>query len=297
MALPHMGMGRLTRGRSSFDSAAMTTNTVTLDGVDIWYEDSGADGDPVLLLHAGGADASMWDGVLAELSERSDPVRTIRFDFPGSGRSTGPQEPVGLVDLTIHLLDHLAVETVTVAGVSMGGTIALDLAAEHLERVSSLLVMSAAGHDHLATEGPTYPGVGVFQALATGDRATAVERYLDLWCSSTATPETDPEVRRLVEENIDSILLTLTGRTLLPTWPSDERLPQVRVPVGLAYGLDDDPALLRSARRLETSLPDSELVLLEGTDHFVPVRRPAQTADLLAALRSRVAVHDGVGLR
>lgn len=254
---------------------------VSVGATTIWVEDRGDPGferTPVLLLPAGGADASMFDQLADQLASDR---RVVRLDFPGSGRSPRPEAPVDLVELVAALLERLELPPALVVGVSMGGTVALDLAVERPDLVSGVVAMSCAGHDHLAAEGPAYAGVGVFQALASGDRDTAVQRYVDLWCTSRHTPDTDARVHRLVEANIDSMLLTLTGDLRLPTWPTSERLPSITAPVLLVYGEQDDPAILRSGQRLARAIPDARHVLLPGTDHFVPVRRPDETSELV----------------
>lgn len=251
-------------------------------GARVWYEDlpgtRTADGEVVVLLHAAGTDSSMWDALLPALP---DEHRLVRLDFPGSGRSPRPDSPVDLVRLTGELLDAIGVTGAVLVGVSMGGTVALDLAAERPDLVSGVLGMSCAGHDHLADEGPDYAGIGVFVALASGDQPAAVQRYLDLWCGSRATPESDDEVRQQVEANIDAMLLTLGGLLLLPTWPTDERLARLTVPTQLVYGEDDDPALWRAGLRLAATIPGCRATLMSGTDHLVPLRRPQECARLV----------------
>lgn len=265
----------------------MTADAAVLDvaGTRVWYEDhsAGTRGTDVtlLLLHAAGADSSMWDTTLPALGGDH---RVVRLDFPGSGRSPRPTAPVDLVRLTGELLDRLGVTRAVLAGVSMGGTVALDLAVERPDLVLGVLGMSCAGHDHLGDEAADYPGIGVFSALASGDRAAAVQRYLDLWCGSRATPESDAQVRQQVEANIDSLLLTLGGLLVLPTWPTDERLGRLAVPTQLVYGEDDDPALWRSGLRLAATIPGCRATLMSGTDHFVPLRRPYECARLLRSL-------------
>jgi len=54
-------------------------------GVDeLWADDTGGPGPPVVLLHPGIADSTIWDGVLPALAAQ---YRVIRYDVRGYGRS------------------------------------------------------------------------------------------------------------------------------------------------------------------------------------------------------------------
>ena len=88
------------------------------------------DGDPVILLHGGGADSSIlsWGDVFDPLSRH---VHLYALDWPGYGRSE-PIEGVltgeRLVDTLVALIDHLGIARVNLAGISMGGEAALGYA-------------------------------------------------------------------------------------------------------------------------------------------------------------------------
>ncbi|MEP7025232.1 MAG: alpha/beta fold hydrolase, partial [Actinomycetota bacterium] len=68
----------------------------------IWVQDSGSTGPPVVLIHPGWGDSSIWDPLLAILSERHPGrLRCIRYDARGYGRSPAPIAPYTQVgDLT-----------------------------------------------------------------------------------------------------------------------------------------------------------------------------------------------------
>jgi pimeloyl-ACP methyl ester carboxylesterase len=84
-------------------------------------------GEPLVLIHALGADRRMWDPVLSRLASERD---VIAFDLPGFGgsRAISPARPIDLAASVAASLDGLGLSRPAVAGVSLGGWVALELA-------------------------------------------------------------------------------------------------------------------------------------------------------------------------
>lgn len=83
----------------------------------VWAEDSGGSGTPLVLLHEGVGDSTMWDPIWAELTAV---FRTIRYDIRGFGRSPAATEEFSLLLDLLAVLDHFGVRAVYLAGCSMG---------------------------------------------------------------------------------------------------------------------------------------------------------------------------------
>ncbi|MGF6790367.1 alpha/beta fold hydrolase [Paraburkholderia sp. 35.1] len=107
------------------------------------YTSTGDRGRPLLLLHEMGGSLESWDPVLEHMPTDQ---RIIRCDARGSGGSEKIREPITLdtlADDIVLLLDHLAVtEAVDVAGVAIGGCLALTLAARFPQRVHRLAAIN-----------------------------------------------------------------------------------------------------------------------------------------------------------
>src|SRR5438128_680829 len=87
-------------------------------------------GEPLLLVHGTGLSRQVWDPVVGLLSERRE---LLLVDLPGHGKSPPPPAhieptPIGYAQVLAELLDELELETVHVAGNSVGGWTALELA-------------------------------------------------------------------------------------------------------------------------------------------------------------------------
>ncbi len=112
------------------------------DHVDLAYDRSGC-GPPLVLLHPLGADRQVWRPLLPYLEPHRD---VIRADLPGFGASAplgGEPDPAALATAVEQLLRELGVERPEVAGNSLGGWVALELAARGV--ASKVTAIAPAG--------------------------------------------------------------------------------------------------------------------------------------------------------
>jgi pimeloyl-ACP methyl ester carboxylesterase len=116
-------------------------------GFHVHYRDEGAPNQPVLvLLHGFGDSFTSWEGWVRELKDR---FRIISLDFPGHGLTRAPQgyqlDGAGLADFVDTFATALALPKFAVAGNSMGGGAAWQLAVRHPDRIDALILVDAAG--------------------------------------------------------------------------------------------------------------------------------------------------------
>jgi pimeloyl-ACP methyl ester carboxylesterase len=108
-----------------------------------FLDENSASPDTVLLLHGLGADSSSWGFQVGPLTSAG--LRVIAPDAPGFGKSSGARS-VGsirrLSQFIPRLLDNLKIPTARIAGISMGGTLALQTALDHPERVERLALIN-----------------------------------------------------------------------------------------------------------------------------------------------------------
>jgi pimeloyl-ACP methyl ester carboxylesterase len=122
--------------------AGPTSQFIDIDGVRIHYRDEGA-GPAVLLLHANFSNLIGWDPWVDALK---DAYRVVRLDFTSHGL-TGP-DPSGdysqerTVELLEKFVDAMELERFSVAGTSMGGTMAIKYTRKYPERIDSLILLS-----------------------------------------------------------------------------------------------------------------------------------------------------------
>lgn len=119
----------------------------SLPGVRLWFTDTGGTGESIVLMHAITGTSESWATQIAAFSKAG--YRVIAFDRRGWGRSqadpaSGPQPGHASDDLQ-SLADHLSLGRFHLVGVAGGGFVALDYAAFHPERLSSLVVAASTG--------------------------------------------------------------------------------------------------------------------------------------------------------
>ena len=103
------------------------------------------DGDVVLLVHGYGGDRNSWLFLQEPLAAR---YRVYALDLPGHGTSTkdvGEGSVSVLADAVTGVLDALGAERAHLVGHSMGGAVALAVAAQHPERIASLTLIAPSG--------------------------------------------------------------------------------------------------------------------------------------------------------
>lgn len=103
-------------------------------------------GEPVLLIHGMGSAATAWKPIIPTLKKTN---LVITVDLPGHGKSLidsmQPMDPKSLAEAVFRTMDELGIEKFNVVGNSLGGWIALEMAALKPERIKSLLGVAPAG--------------------------------------------------------------------------------------------------------------------------------------------------------
>ncbi len=111
------------------------------NGTKIYYQVRG-EGEPLILIMGFGADGNLWEKHVAEYEKH---FKCILIDNRGVGRSDQPKGPYStwmMAADTIAVMNHARIVNARVAGISMGGAIAQELALNYPERVRCLALIS-----------------------------------------------------------------------------------------------------------------------------------------------------------
>ena len=118
-------------------------DTVTVNGLDMYYEVSGA-GDPLIVLHGAYMNIPTMGGIIPKLAE----THTVyALEFQGHGRTNDIDRPItypNLADDVAAFMDAVGIEKADVFGYSMGAAAGLRLAIDHPEKVGRLVAASVA---------------------------------------------------------------------------------------------------------------------------------------------------------
>jgi pimeloyl-ACP methyl ester carboxylesterase len=113
-----------------------------VNGINLYYEIHGT-GQPMVLLHGGLGSGEMFGPILPTLTEHH---RVILVDLQGHGRTADIDRPLDawcMADDVAALIDHLGLERPDVVGYSLGGGVALRVAARYPGKVGRLVAASA----------------------------------------------------------------------------------------------------------------------------------------------------------
>jgi pimeloyl-ACP methyl ester carboxylesterase len=117
-----------------------------LQGVHIWYKDTGGNGVPVVFLHAATGSSRVWEYQLPAFTATG--YRVVAYDRRGFGRSVtdpaGVQPGTGADDLQA-LMNHLKIDRFHLVGTAAGGFVALDFAMSFPQRLRSLVIANSIG--------------------------------------------------------------------------------------------------------------------------------------------------------
>ena len=114
---------------------------IAVNDVQLYYESHGS-GAPLVVL--GGLDVSEMDMLTGPLAER---FRVIAVDNRGTGRSAKPPGPYSIEQMAadvVGLMDRLHLPRAHLAGISLGGRIAMALALDWPERVDRLVLIATS---------------------------------------------------------------------------------------------------------------------------------------------------------
>jgi pimeloyl-ACP methyl ester carboxylesterase len=234
-------------------------------------------GEPLILIHPLGAELIVWEPVMERLARERD---VIAVDLPGFGQSPALDRtptPEMLAGTVAALMDDLGLSRAHVAGNSLGGWVALELA-------KSGRALSVAG---LCTAGlwssPIGPrrgrdvrGVGrrLMPVLPTLLRSAA-GRQLVLRASVAHPERVPPEAAaRLVRSYVTSAGYESANMAMRSEVFAD--FENVRVPVTLAWGDQD-----RLVRRPRETVPEWRTIVLHGCGHIPTWDDPSQVARAL----------------
>jgi pimeloyl-ACP methyl ester carboxylesterase len=258
---------------------------VRTNGLEIAYERVG-EGPPLVLVHGGTTDSRMWRPQLAELA---DDFTVVAWDEPGAGRSSDVPPDFGLVDYAnclAALLEALELGPAQVAGISWGGTVALELYRQHPGLAATLILIDTyAGWKGSLPEAEVLARVaGVVHALEAPPKEGADP--LPGWFAGDPPAEFVP----LLDEMATDVRPESVRTAMLVMAEADQRdvLPTIAVPTLLLWGELDVRSPFTIARQFEQAIPDTELVVIPGAGHVSNLERPEQ---LNRALREFCSAH------
>lgn len=256
----------------------------TLNGLDVFYETRGS-GDPVLLLHGLGSSTEDWE-LQVEVLAREFTV--VAYDVRGHGRSGKPSGAYSMSQFAADaaaLITWLDLAPVHVVGLSMGGMIAFQLAADHPSLVRSLVIVNS---------GPEMVPRTLKEKLGILQRRVIVRlmgmRKMGEVLADRLLPGAEHAARRVTfvtrwARNDKGAYLRALGA--LVGWSVTARLPAIQQPV-LVVTADQDYTTVAWKQWYTSLMPNATLAIIPESRHMMPVERPQLFHDVLLPFLARV---------
>jgi pyruvate dehydrogenase E2 component (dihydrolipoamide acetyltransferase) len=250
-------------------------------GRTISYAGAGADGEVLLLIHGYGGDRNSWLFLQEPLAAR---YRVYALDLPGHGTSakdvgTDPAAAIEiLADAAAGVLDAVGVDAAHLVGHSLGGAVALAVAARELRRISSVTLIAPAGFG-------SQINAGYLRGFADAQTRRELKPVVaELFANEGLV------TRQLVDDllaykrldGVDEALHVLLGALLDgDAQRMDLTLPE-GLPVTVVWGSAD--RVIPAAQ--EQSVPGAVRRLVDGAGHMPHMERPAEVQ---AAIEETIA--------
>ena len=265
---------------------------VEIDGIPINYVDVGSPGlhEPVVLVHGLGG---QWQNWLENIPRLAQERRVLALDLPGHGLTPNPAD--GEISIPGYgrcvdaFCEQLGLGQVALVGNSMGGFVSAEVAIQFPQRVSRLVLVSAAGISSAdSLKAPILTIGRLASAIATN--TAAQDRKL------AARPISRHAALLLVARHPRLLKADLAyegffkgagksgfGAALRACLDYDfrDRLPDVKVPTLIVWGEKDAIIPVRDANEFERLIPDSRKVVMKDTGHIPMAERPQAFNDVL----------------
>lgn len=255
------------------------------------FSESG-EGPTLLLLSGLGCDRTFWAGHRPLLSSRA---RVIAPDNRGSGESPAPAGPYAASEMAgdaLALLDELGVESADVAGHSLGGMIALEMALAAPARVRSLVLLSACARCHPRTAFCIEVAATLWQQ---GCAPESLVRTFLTWTASASVLADPGLVECLVAAQLSPrvpqpLAAWQAQAAAVGRFDARSRLGEIRCPTLVLAGDEDVLVPPSAARELSAGIRGARLEVSPGAGHNAAAEdAPATCERLLRFLGERPA--------
>lgn len=243
-----------------------------VDALPVAWREAGS-GPPVLFLHGLGMSRTGFDPQLEALADR---YRCVAWDMPGYGASPPPASELSfplLADAVAGLIDALGETGAHLAGLSLGGQIALHTALRHPERARSLVLLDSS------------PAFG----LDGTDPEEWKRRRLHLLdAGETPASMAEPVLRSIMAADVDDRAVAMIAASMgrissaglraaiecLPSHDVRARLGEVDAPTLVLVGEHDTETPLSYAELLVAGIPGARLQVIPGAGHISSAEAP-----------------------
>lgn len=246
-----------------------------INGIDLYYERHGEQGEPLVFIHGYTGDITDWR---FQVQEFSPTYAVLVMDLRGHGRSEASADRDAytieqMANDVEALIDEVAFDRYHLVGHSMGGAIAQEIALRNQERLTTLTLedtgpqMARNDDEQIAK----YTARRIQIALEEGMEALANRPSRIPYPPHLPKERITEERERLARMSVDGFVGAAVG---LRNWAGTrDRLGSLHTPTLVVCG-ELDAALLKGSERLAELIPDATLEIVPEAGHSPQYERP-----------------------
>ena len=272
--------------------------TVNVNGVELFYKESGSGPETIVFSHGLLMDHTMFRH---QRSAFEGDYRVIVYDHRGQGQSSVPGSGYDMdtvAEDAAALIKSLNASPCHFAGLSMGGFVGMRLAARHPELIRTLTLMNT-GSQRESTYNRLRYGFLAQLVKVLGTSPFAGIAVQELFGRTTRT-SIDPAKKKMLEEwtaklrsRPKNTARALTGVMNRPDFSAQE-LAAIRCPTLIITGEDDAAQVPANSEKLAASIPNAKLVRISGAGHSSSLEEPEAVTSAMREFiegRPRAADH------
>jgi 3-oxoadipate enol-lactonase len=252
-----------------------------INGIHLHYRRTGSREAPmVVFANSLGTDLRIWDGVLDHLGSR---IQSLCYDKRGHGLSDAPPAPYTIEDHAsdlVELMAHEGIQKAVICGISVGGMIALGLAARRPKAINGLILCDTA--HKIGTEELWNERIELVRRHGIEKLADAV---LERWFSGDYRQTKPAEVAAwrnlLVRTPVEGYVGTCAA---LRDADLTQAARQLSVPAYCLVGSEDGATTPDLVRSMCDLIPGSRFQVIEGAGHLPCIEAPQEIASLISSL-------------
>lgn len=245
---------------------------IQVNGIHLYYEIHG-EGQPLLFIHGLGSSTRDWE---LQAPEFSKSYKVITFDLRGHGQSDKPAGPYSMGMFAADaagLLRRLGIDQAHVAGISLGGSIAFQMAVDAPGMLKSLTIINSTPEVIIRT---FQDRLNAWQRLATVQLLGMRNVGRVLGRRMFIKPEQE-SIRRMFTERWaeNDKRAYLRALRALIGWSVLDRIGSISCPT-LVIAADQDYTPIAVKENYVAKIPNARLAIISDSRHATPVEHPGE---------------------
>lgn len=248
---------------------------MNVDGYNISYKITGDGPDTVVVLQGWGTEHTIYDSMANAINDR---FRVVLFDFPGFGGSDEPREGWDVdayADFFCKFMEALSIKKASLIGHSYGGRVIIKLATRKSVPfvIDKLVLVDSAG---------ILPKRSASQKWKV-KKYKVIKKIVDIRLINILFPELVEDWRSRQGSADYRNASPIMRKCMVMAVNEDltDLLPNIRQETLLVWGDKDTATPIEDGRKMDSLIPESGLVVIEGAGHYSFLEQPVLFRNVL----------------